>query len=419
MSQAAKSFSASSRRRRSRPRRRSRTNRGEQRHKRLLTRAKKDPRTVLKDRRCLKPAFCRAFLDHCHDMALRDEERALELAPIAAELAAKTGDPHLVHFAEGVRVHTHIANEQHEKAREVLADYRLSALACCSSCAADWHLRQGDLLLEDREFECSGEAMERSLESLGVQSGDAYGRLCVVRGVDYHFKGDRERALEDMATALLEIALSSPQGYFLDALALLLCFIQANHVLRHDERVREILDLFRARLLGVDGMTAVRVRLSWVEGQISARLGDLRRAHDDLARTRKHLLASGPRKHLLAVGLDHCQLWSWRSNEESRREILRMLGHYETVLDLEPALAERLHETIEVVRQRPRKTAGALARLRRSFIVPVPGIVRQVWWMKKNPRRLSKQEAIEYREKLGAFRNDVIAERLRLLYPQR
>ena len=417
MSQAAADTSTPPGRRRSRPGRRAGAKRGEQRHKRLLTRAKKDPRSVLKDRRCLKPAFFRAFLEHCQDMAIRDEERALELAPIAAELAARIGDQHLVHLAEGVRVHTYIANEQHEKAKAVLEDYRLSALACCSACAADWHLRQGDLLLEDRELERSGEALERSVESLDAQSGDAYGRLCIVRGIDHHFKGDRERALGDMATALLEIDLTSPKGYFLDGLALLSCLIQANGVLRHDQRAREILDLFRARLVGVEGMTPVRVRLAWVDGQISSRLGDLRRAHENLSRARKHLLATGPPRHLLAAGLDHCMLWSRRSNEDSRREILRILNHYAAVLDLEPELASKLNDAIRVVEQRPRRTHSALYRLRHSFVVPVPGIVRKVRWRKKNPRRLSKQEAVELREKVGVFRN-VIAERLRLLDPR-
>lgn len=348
-----------------------------QRHKRLLTRAMQDPKTVLRDRRCLKPAFCRAFFDHCHDMALRDRERALELAPVAAELAQKTQDPHLVHLAEGVWVHTLIADQRRARAAEVLEDYRLSASTCCEACAADWHLRHGDLLVEDHRPRAGGEALERSIEKLGVESGDSYARVSYVRGVEHLYKGDRNGALAAARTTVQEIDLSSPKGYVLDTVALIACYLQRGGERRHDEQAREILDLLRQRLKGVEGFTGVRTWHGWVDGAVSARLGDWRRANDHLNQARKALVKTGPPNHALAAALDYCTLLSWRLHDGTRREILQILRYAKRVLDLEPAMAKGLHQIIQVISEQPRRTLLALKSLRGSFIVPVPGIVER------------------------------------------
>ncbi len=45
---------------------------------RLLIRAEKDPSSVLKDSRCLKPHFCDAFFDLCDNKTLEEPERALD-----------------------------------------------------------------------------------------------------------------------------------------------------------------------------------------------------------------------------------------------------------------------------------------------------------------------------------------------------
>ncbi len=45
---------------------------------RLLTKAKKNPGSVLKDERWRRPELCRDFIDLCNDMALQQPQRALE-----------------------------------------------------------------------------------------------------------------------------------------------------------------------------------------------------------------------------------------------------------------------------------------------------------------------------------------------------
>ena len=110
---------------------------------RLLNQAKKDPRLVLRDKRCRKAWFCRAFFDHCHGLALRQPQAALKVARIAVKLAEQTGDRHLEHRAQGVLAHAHINREERDEATQVLEDYRAAALTCCESCAPFWRTWPG------------------------------------------------------------------------------------------------------------------------------------------------------------------------------------------------------------------------------------------------------------------------------------
>ena len=344
---------------------------------------------MFRDRRCLRDPFLSDFFRLCHGKALEapatyspSEEcpDALDFAQVAVELAEKAGDRCTIHRAQGILVHAHIAGCQHAAAAEVLADYRLSAITCCRSCAADWYLRQGDLRVEGHDAYGAGDALRCSLESLGHDAPlDQRAEICFVRGIQHHFQHRPGRALYDAGIALLHLDLTAPQSYFLDTLAFVACFLQFSQDPAHDSQALADLSDFRQRLKGLDGWTAVRTRLVWVEGQIYARVGDWRRAHERLGKAQKDLLAgAAPPRHLLAVGLDRCQLNAERLNDTTRREILRTLNYYKTVLELEPKLKNRLEEVIHAVSSKPRFTQEALLRLRRSFIVPVPGIVVRV-----------------------------------------
>ena len=346
-----------------------------QRQKRLLNRVRQRPEIVLKDRRCLKPDFCQAFFDHCIDMALQSAENAVELAALAIELARRTGDHHLIHRAEGVRVHAYIATSDRARAAELLDDYRLSALTCCRPCVSDWYARQGDLLVESHEVADADVALRRSLDALGA-TGDALARLCFVRAIEHHYEGARELALSDVETVLRELALTSPRGYFLDSLAFISCFLEGGCDRRHDEQAMVIVTAFKERLVGLEDWTDARLRLAWVEGQLSARLGDFRRADERLERTWKSLVRPGPDRHALAAAVDHCRLYSFRPNDASRHRILSTLGACQRRLGkLEPVLRRALDETKRIVSKHPRAIPAVLWALRRSFIVPVPGIV--------------------------------------------
>ncbi len=357
----------------------------QQRHKRLLTRARKNPRSALRDRRCLREPFLGDFFRLCHGRILEAPPvrpssgrscDALDFARVAIELAEKTGDRCYIHRAHGIHVHALIDGRRCHQAAEVLEDYRLSALACCPSCASDWHLRHADVSLEGFIPGHAGPALDLSLDNLGPgATADQRARRCFLRAILHHFQRSPGGALDDAGVVLRDLDLTSPRAYFLDTLAFIAVFLQRSRDPGHDSRALALLDEFRQRLRGASGFTAVRTRLAWVEGEIRARRRDWRRAHDCLAKAQKDLARTAPPKHLLAAGLDRCQLYAQRPNDASRREVLRTLGYYKTALDLEPGLKKGLEKTIRVVSSTPRYMLEALTRLRLSFIVPVPGIV--------------------------------------------
>ncbi len=343
---------------------------------RLLNQIKQKPARVLKDRRCHKPEFCQAFFDYCVDHALQNQGSGIALAGLALELAHKIGDPHLIHRAEGVRVHAYIATTKWDQAGEYLQDYRASALTCCQECASDWYIRQGDLLVENRDPQAASVAIAKSVDNLGCSSGDPYGRICYVRGLEHFYNGDPGRALLDVDTSLKEIDLTSPRGYFMDDLAFLSCFLQRTAERSLDEQALEIALVFKERIVGLKHWTDVRTRLSWVEGQLHVRLRHPRDADLRLGSTRKALTRLGPKHHALAAALDHCLHYTHRPCDDSRRRILTILGSCERQLKgLDPDLKKKLKYAKSAISRQPRSTAVALMWLRGSFTVPVAAIV--------------------------------------------
>ncbi len=154
----------------------------QQRHKRLLTQARKNPRSVLRDRRCLREPFLGDFFALCHGQALEAPDTALDYARAAVALAEKTGDSCSLHRAHGIHVHALIARRRCHEAAEVLEDYRLPALACCPPCASDWHLRHADLEIESSVPRAAGPALDLSLEHLGPDAtADQRARRCFLR----------------------------------------------------------------------------------------------------------------------------------------------------------------------------------------------------------------------------------------------
>lgn len=352
--------------------------RRELRRARLINQAKKDPSLVLRDRRCLKEWFCRDFFDHCHDLALRRPVESMEFARLAVELAAKTDDRHLIHLAQGVLVHSHINREERDTAAEVLADYRASALTCCERCASDWHLRQGDLLVESVDPEGAAAALDLSVESLGPDaSRDQVAYVCFSRCIQHYYAGDWEQALADAGTALRELDLNRPQGYFMDLLAFIGCFLQYLGERQHDEQALEDLRFFKQRIKGLDDWLDVRIRYAWMEGQLLGRLGRWTQAHERLRKVWRHLRKRGPHKHALAVAIDYLMLYSRRPVARSYWRMLKIIERCEEWLRLETPEREWLRIVKRCVSEQPENSADALAVFRFSFIVPVPGIM---WW---------------------------------------
>jgi hypothetical protein len=349
------------------------------RHARLIHRARKDPRWVLRDRRCAKPDFCRELFDVCDDLALQEPRKALAHAAAAVELARKIGDPHLIHRAYGVHVHARLARRQRAEAEQLLDDYRLSALSCCEECSSDWMMRRADLAVESADGSTARGLVERSREALGDRlDADTAGRLSFIEGIGRVLGHDRDGALEKVGEALRDLDLSSPRGYFLDSLAFVAWYLIRGAEERHFVAAREILDAFRERLAGVRGWADVRVRKSWVEGLVLGRLGEWKPALKKLERGREALRKSGPPRHAVAVTVDVCQAHARWMNDVSQRKIQRMLEACRGQQGLEPKLRKQLGILKTTVSWQPKTAPQQLAAFRGSFIVPVPGLLDEM-----------------------------------------
>jgi hypothetical protein len=349
------------------------------RHARLLNRARKDPDWILGDRRCLKPQFCEGFFEVCDDVALQEPPKALRYAEVAADLARKIGDRHLIHRAHGVLAHACIARRDRDRAEQVLEDCRLSALSCCKACSSDWLMRRGDLLAESQKGTQARAMIARSREELGDRlDADTDARLSFIEGIGCLFELDRDGALEQVGKALRGLDLTSPRGYFLDSIAFIGWYLDRGAEPRHFEEAARHLDDLQERLKGLDDWGDVRVRKCWVEGLVHGRLGDWRKAVDKLDSARQALLRSGPPRHAVAVTLDECQAHARRMNDVSLRLIERMLGICRRKRDLDPTMRNHLKHLLKAVSWQPETAPYRLASFRKSFIVPVPGLLGEL-----------------------------------------
>ncbi len=345
---------------------------------RLLTKAKKDPASVLRDQRWRHPELCRNFFDLCNDVALQQPKRAVAYARAAVELAAKIDDPHLSNSAQGVLVHAYIACTGKVRASFLLEDYRLSAFSCCGSCRAEWLWRQGDLLAESGD-PAARETLDRCRRELGDDAdADASGRVSFVDGIAYYNAGDRERAIDEAGAALLEMSLATPRGYFMDGIAFIACFLQHGAECRHVEQALDYLNRFRKRLDDVRGWSDVRIRLAWVQGQLHARLGNLKAAYRNLERARKALGGSGPPRHWFAVSIDLLQLYAKRDNDLNLSAIQRILLACRHKKDLDPEMRKWLKRARKVANSSSANRQAAFVWLRTRFIVPVPGLIEEL-----------------------------------------
>jgi hypothetical protein len=349
------------------------------RHTRLIHRARKDPRWVLRDRRCAKPEFCEEFFEVCDDVALQQPREAVKYSAAAVELARKIGDPHLVHRAHGVLVHAHLARRQRAEAEQLLEDYRLSALSCCKECASAWMMRRADLAVESGDGSTARELVERSRRELGDRlDADTAGRLSFIEGIGRVLGHDRDGALDKVGEALRDLDLESPRGYFLDGVAFVAWYLVRGAEERHFVVAREILDALRERVKGVRGWADVLVRKSWVEGLVLGRLGEWKAALKRLESGRQALLKTGPPRHAVAITVDVCQAHARWMNDVSKRAIQRMLGICQGRKNLDREMKNQLKHLKTAVSWQPASAPQQLAAFRRSFIVPVPGLLGEL-----------------------------------------
>ncbi len=351
-----------------------------QRWSRLLTKADKDPDTVLEDQRCLKPHFVARFFDLCDGKALEAPWVAPDYAETALALAEKTGDRHHMNLARGIAVHACIGGKRWAEAAEQLSRYRQEAFDCCAVCASDWLRRQGDLLVETMDPMLSHTYLKLAAKVLGDDiDDDSRGRILFVRGIAHLYLMNRDLALDDAGEALRLLSLSSPQGYFMDTIAMVGCFVQHSTERRHYEVALAHLTAFRERLKGHKGKAwlVVRDRLRWVLAQIDAWLGHPRRARACLERARAKHIQHSPHRYALAIAVDEALVYCLHLPDVHIRSIRGIITACKQELKLEPKIRRSLRKAARELGSTSWRAREILVALRRSFVVPVPGLLTE------------------------------------------
>ncbi len=351
-----------------------------QRWSRLLTKAEKDPESVLEDRRCLKPHFVTRFFDLCDGKALEAPAAAPDYAGVALELAAQLDDRHLMNKAQGIAVHACIANKCWPEAAERLSRYQQEAFDCCTACASDWLRRQGDLLVETLDPVLSQGYLDLAAKVLGDDlDDDSRGRILFVRGIAHFYLGDLDQALDDVGAALRLLSLHTPRPYFMDAIAMVGCFLQPSGERRHYEVALAHLMAFRDRLKGIrdPSWLEVRDRLRWVLALIDAWIGHPRRARACLERLRAKHIKHSPHRYALAIAVDEALVYCLHLPDVHIRSIRGILAACKRQLKLEPEIKRHLRKAARELGQTSWRAREILVALRRSFIVPVPGLLTE------------------------------------------
>ncbi len=171
--------------------------------------------------------------------------------------------------------------------------------------------------------------------------------------------------------------MANAQGYFMDALAMIGCFLQRSTERRHFELAHAHLGAFRDRLKGQRGQTwlEVRDRLRWVLSQVDAWLGHPRRARVCLERVRAKHVQHSPHRYALAIAVDEALIYCLHQPEVHIRSIRAILRACKRQLKLEPELRRHLRYAARALGTSSWRVREVLVDLRRSFIVPVPGLL--------------------------------------------
>ncbi len=351
-----------------------------QRWSRLLNKAAKDPEIVLEDRRCLKPYFVERFFALCDAKALEAPSAAPDFADAALKLAEKLGDRHQVNTAQGIAVHAEIAGKRWIEADQRLRGYRPQAFTCCTACASDWLRRHGDLMVETLDPRRARVFLKLAARVLGADlDDDARGRILFIRGIAHYYLKHRKRAIADAGRALNLLSLETPPPYFMDAIAMLACFLDRSGKRRFYLAARAHLDRLGERIKGLKGRQwlEVRDRLRWVRALIDAWLGHPRRARQCLERVRAKHVKHSPHRYALAIALDEALVYCLHLPDVHIRSIRGILLACQRQLKLEPGLQLLLCKAVEALDEADWRAREILVGLRGSFIVPVPGLLIQ------------------------------------------
>ena len=346
------------------------------RRKGRLTRAAKNPRLALERGWHHDPKLCAGLLDLTEHQAFICAPDSLALALRMVEITEKNGDPHLHHKSVGVLAYAYMARWDHFWAGKILNLHKPQILACCPDCRSEYFRREGDRLAELRKPDEALVAFRRSVdERRGIFVTDDFGRFCLARSLGFHFRGDRDPALEDLGRTMRHTSLAAPKGFFLDAAAMVGIYVLGGDPC-HDRRGLELIEELARRIKGRDETwSIVRTRLLWVKGLLHARLGEIRRARRCLTVAHRQLVKHGLAREAVACSIDLAQLGCrhWdppeRNVESAQKVISRCLKRKDLRAEHEIELT-KLRD--QVLRKYPYDAFNELGALRLSFVAPVP-----------------------------------------------
>ncbi len=342
-----------------------------------LTQTVKHPASALENGWFEDPKFCQGFFDRCDDLAFVLSPATFELTHRAVEIAERNGDPHLIHRSYGVLSHGYIIRGDLFWAGKILRDARRRVLACCPRCRAEHLRREGDVLGEERKIGESLTAFDHALEEGGARlDADSRAKILYLRSISHYHDGARRRSISDLGTALADLSLTSPHGYLADGVCCLAVYAKDGDP-ENDRAALAHVDHTLERVHGLRGWDELRLRSVWVKAHFNARLGDLRRAREQLESAYRRLFKASSARQAVAAAIDLAQLRCRHSEprEDNLKAARRVLAHCLGHPRLTAAHEEGLREMIRVLKKYPERAFDRLVDFRRSFIALVPGLL--------------------------------------------
>ncbi len=335
---------------------------------RLLRKAARNLYRVVEDPEFWTPAFCLAFFEWCDEQAYEAPDSVLIRGQLSLELAGKTGDAHSMAKAHAVMASAYRKESVPSRCEaEIKTALRLAG--DCPCCLSEVYRRLGGMLLFQRRFGRAKDCLDKAIAHYRERSDeDGIGRALVSRGVAWWKLGDIDAALEDERRALELLAPDTPEFYYLAALTNSAAFLATGED-EHFAQAEPFLNELRARLIGLRGITAVRICLSWIHGLVLARLGERKRALQMLRKARARLLRRRQDAEVVAITADiatlYCDTARFRYIVDLTRDCLSRLGDVSGTRPLLEKVLQAAERELDDTRRR-------LAELRDAVGVSMP-----------------------------------------------
>ena len=333
---------------------------------RLLKKAVRNLYRVLEDPEFWTPEFCRVYFDWCEEQAYEDPETVLIRGQLAIELARKTGNTHTVTKARAILAAAYRREAITRADIEIQA--ALTQANSCPCCLSEIYRLLGGIRVFQQRFAEAKDCLDKAIVAYrDLGNEDGIGRSLISRGVAWWKLGEIDAGLEDERQALRLLAPTTPDLFTLAALTNQAAFLATGED-KHFIQAEPFLNGLRARLVGIRGITSVRIALSWIHGLVLARVGERQRALQMLRKTRSRLLRRRQDAEVVAITADiaslYCDTGKYRCIVELVGDSLSRLGDVSGAHALEKVLNAAELELDETRRR--------VAELRNAVTVPIP-----------------------------------------------